>query len=210
MAIGSMSRRVGGCVAGAVMAACCVAVVGCDEPNKDKPVVKADGTGKTDGKSDEKNGTKAAAPKIEEVTIDGKTFKLELALDDKTRFHGLSDRTSIDADGGMLFVFPRAQTLSFVMRDCPVDIDIIYLDSTGRVVNKYKMKSETPRGEGETVLDSDNGTTNKKYEARLKKYTSGYDAQFVIELKGGTLDTLKVETGDKIKLDLVRLKRLPK
>src|SRR3954462_15091120 len=77
-------------------------------------------------------------PKFEDVTIDGKKFKLELALDGDTRFHGLSGRTEIPADGGMLFVFPQPVTTAFVMRDCPIPIDIIFLDGAGRVVATHK------------------------------------------------------------------------
>jgi uncharacterized membrane protein (UPF0127 family) len=163
---------------------------------------------------DDKGAAGAAADtkpavQYEEVTINGKKFKLELALDVSTRFKGLSGRTEIPADGGMLFVFPRPTTSAFVMRDCPVDIDIIYLDATGRVVNTYKMTAEKPRGEGETVNDPATGV-NQKYEDRLKKYPSEYDTQYVIELKGGTLDGLNLKKRDKVALDLMKLKKMAK
>jgi uncharacterized membrane protein (UPF0127 family) len=136
----------------------------------------------------------------EEVTISGRTFKLELAVTPDTRFKGLSFRETIAEDGGMLFVFPRPQTTAFVMRDCPVPIDIIYLDATGRIINMHKMVPDR-RKPGES--DSD-------YEARLTKYPSGYDTQFVIELKGNTLDALKLQKFDKIKLDIPKLKKMAK
>jgi uncharacterized membrane protein (UPF0127 family) len=71
------------------------------------------------------------------------------------------------------------------------------------------MKSEAPRAEDEKNPDPGQ-VTNKKYEDRLKKYPSGYDAQFVIELKGGTLDSLNIKNGDKVKLDVVKLKQMAK
>lgn len=154
---------------------------------------------------------------IEKVTIAGKTFKLELAATDESRHHGLSGRTSIPEDGGMLFVFPArgVQTHGFVMRDCPVPIDIIYLDVTGRVVNTHKMVPEPPRSDAERVETTPAGypawfKQNIAYESRLKQYSSRYPSQFVIELKGNTLDTLKIKNGDKIALDLDRLKKLAK
>ena len=64
--------------------------------------------------------------KFAKVTIKDKEFKLELALDDEKRFKGLSDRKEIPKDGGMLFVFKRAEEREFVMRDCPIPIDIIF------------------------------------------------------------------------------------
>jgi uncharacterized protein len=189
----------GTAVGGALMAS------SCDDPNKSSNNSgSGGGAAKDAGKSDDK-----AASKTQDVKLNGKTFHLELALDSTTRFKGLSDRTSIDPEGGMLFVFPRPETLSFVMRDCPVDIDIIFLDGTGRVLATHQMKAESPRTEDEKKLDPATGS-NKAYEDRLKKYSSGYDAQFVIELKGGTLDQLNIKKGDKISLDVVKLKQRAK
>lgn len=42
--------------------------------------------------------------------------------------------------------------------------------------------------------------TNDAYENRLKKYSSKFSSQYVIELKGDTLDTLKIKEGDKVEL----------
>jgi uncharacterized membrane protein (UPF0127 family) len=147
--------------------------------------------------------------KVAEVTLDGKKFHLELALDGDTRFHGLSNRDKIADDGGMLFVFPQPVTTSFVMRDCPIPIDIIFLDGSGRIVAMHKMVAEPPRGPDETEIDKES-QVNKKYEDRLKKYPSNFATQFVIELKGNTLDGLKLKKTDKIELDLVELKKRAK
>src|SRR5690349_15624292 len=68
-------------------------------------------------------GVPVKDPRYADVSIDGKKFHLELALDQEKRFKGLSGRDQIPENGGMLFVFPAAQELGFVMRDCPVDID---------------------------------------------------------------------------------------
>jgi uncharacterized membrane protein (UPF0127 family) len=151
---------------------------------------------------------------IENVTIGGKSFRLELANADETRFHGLSGRTTIPEDGGMLFVFTARMVgrHGFLMRDCPVPIDIIYLDPSGRIVGMHKMVPEPPRSEAEKVLTVTPGypawtASNQAYESRLKKYMSTYPAQFVIELKGNTLDSLKLKDGDKVILDLDRLKK---
>ena len=62
-------------------------------------------------------GGEAAAPEMLKVRVGGETFRLELALDDETRTLGLGGREEIPRDGGMLFVFPQAAQLSFVMRD---------------------------------------------------------------------------------------------
>lgn len=131
------------------------------------------------------------------VVIDGREFYLELALDEPRRVQGLSDRDFIAPDGGMLFVFTNSAVRQFVMRDCLVDIDIIYLDAAGRVVETHQMVVE-PRNEGESDF---------AYEQRLTRYSSRFPSQFVIELAGGMLDEIAVKPGDKPEFDLDGLKR---
>lgn len=128
------------------------------------------------------------------VVIAGKTFKLELAMTQDTRVQGLSNRKEIPADGGMLFIFPDLQVTrqEFVMRDCPIPIDIIFLDKTRRVTATHAMQVEEPRRESEDMA---------AYESRLKRYSSRFDAKYAIELKGGTLPSLNLKEGDQIKID---------
>jgi uncharacterized membrane protein (UPF0127 family) len=149
------------------------------------------------------------------VSIAGREFNLELALDNETRFKGLSGRTEIPADGGMLFVFPDhlVNIQEFVMRDCLVPIDIIYLDGSGRIQTWYEMKPEPPRSEAERENKPPYpgapawAAVNEAYEARLRRYSSRYPAQFVIELKGGTIASMNLQAGQKITLDTTTLKR---
>lgn len=143
------------------------------------------------------------------VTIGGKTFKLGLALDDQTRFHGLSGVDPIPEDGGLLFVFPDqgVQVHEFVMRDCPKAIDIIYLDDTMRVTAFYTMAAEPPRAEDEKELRAqfegapDWAKMNAKYESRLKKYSSRYAARYAIELRGETIKGMDLKVGQTIAID---------
>jgi len=142
------------------------------------------------------------------LELGGKRFSLEIAATPARRFHGLSGRTQIPADAGMLFVFPDNQTAvqNFVMRDCPVPIDIVYLDGTGRVLATHAMTPEPARqrDEIENTLPFPNAPdwsrTNEQYENRLKKYSSRFPSQFVVELAGGTLKALPspLKTGDKV------------
>ena len=132
------------------------------------------------------------------VTLGGRVFHLELALDEQVRFKGLSGRTHIEPDGGMLFVFPRPQTLQFVMRDCPIPIDIAFLDGSGRIVAMHEMVPEDPKGASESQA---------QYESRLKRYPSRFDAQFVIEVAAGTLEALGLAEGQQVALDTNGLKR---
>ena len=134
------------------------------------------------------------------VLISGREFYLELALDEPARIQGLSGRDHIEPDGGMLFVFPNSIPRQFVMRDCLVPIDIIFLDASGRVVATHAMTPQ-PRADDESDF---------AYESRLTRYSSRFPSQFVIELAGGTLEGLGVNSGDKPEFDLEGLKRRAK
>lgn len=116
----------------------------------------------------------------------------------------------------MIFIFSYPMLMQFVMRDCPIPIDIIYVDAGGRITAMYNMKPEAPRGEGEKDLNPLNGT-NSKYESRLRKYSSRFDSLIAIELKGGTLNIdgsnpggIELKVGQKLDLDMQALRKLAK
>jgi len=158
----------------------------------------------------------APAPKTWDLTINNKKFTLDLSIEDETRFKGLSGRTEIPESGGMLFAFNKVYTkLDFVMRDCPINIDVIFLDASGRVVAWHKMVHDPPRTKEEEAKTAPAGypawaATNEKYENRLKKYSSKFSAQFAVELKGGMTDSLDLKAGQKLDLDVAALKKIAK
>jgi uncharacterized membrane protein (UPF0127 family) len=110
-------------------------------------------------------------------------------------------RTSIPTYGGMLFVHTRPELQGYWMANCLTDMDIMFLDSRGRIVAAHAMKVEPPKREDESQW---------QYEARLRKYESRQPAQFAIELKAGSIERLKLKPGTVISLDLDRLKKLAK
>ena len=149
------------------------------------------------------SGTRAGgdAKGTTRVVIGGHEFNLEIADDDASRQQGLMNRTSIDEHGGMLFVFPDTKVFkqSFWMKNCVVDIDIIYLDARGAVTAMHHMKAEPPRRADES---------DAAYDQRMQQhlYPSGYPAQFAIELKSGWLEQLNLKVEDRIALDVERVK----
>jgi uncharacterized membrane protein (UPF0127 family) len=126
-----------------------------------------------------------------EVTIGGERFTLEVARDPATQFRGLGGRTHIDPHGGMLFVFPSPRATAFVMRDCPIPIDVAFLDADGRVIAIHEMQPEPPRGAGEST---------GAYESRLRTYPSGLPARYAIETAAGRLRALGLHGGAKLDL----------
>ncbi|MDF1808073.1 MAG: DUF192 domain-containing protein [Phycisphaerales bacterium] len=135
------------------------------------------------------------------VEIGSRTFQLEIVADDETRNLGLGGRKHLDEDKGMIFTFPDSQVRRFVMRDCYFDIDIIYLDSAGRIIAMHHMPVEEQQAESESLY---------AYELRLPKYSSRFSAQYAIELVGGMLEQLNLEEGQLIKLDIEYLQSLTK
>ncbi|MEM1071194.1 MAG: DUF192 domain-containing protein [Planctomycetota bacterium] len=119
------------------------------------------------------------------------TFFVEPALDNETRVLGLSHRTEIAPDGGMIFVFRTPRVQNFVMRHCPIPIDIVYLDAEARVVAQHAMVPEEPQREGESDAD---------YEGRLPKYSSRFSVPIVLEFAAGTNERLGIDEGDVIKV----------
>ncbi|MEM9083832.1 MAG: DUF192 domain-containing protein [Planctomycetota bacterium] len=124
------------------------------------------------------------------AVIKGKKFYLETALDQETRILGLSHRENLDSDRGMVFIFPTAESRLFVMRDCLMPIDIIFLTDNLRVINTHAMQLD-PRKPREPDM---------QYERRLKRYASIGKCSIVIELAGGRIEELGLKPGDTVSL----------
>jgi uncharacterized membrane protein (UPF0127 family) len=139
-----------------------------------------------------------ALPPLDEIwlSLGGETFRLEVADDPASRFRGLSQRRELPANSGMLFVLPRSQPFSMVMRDCPGPIDVAFLDDEARVVVVHEMSAEPPRAEAEAP---------DAYERRLPQYPSRVPVRFAIETAGGRLKQIGLTAGDRLALDVEAL-----
>lgn len=136
-------------------------------------------------------------PGTERVTIKGRAFNLTPAIDPGAREKGLGGVTEIPPDGGMIFAFATTRTLSFVMRDCTIPIDVAFLTENGTVLAWHAMVPDPPRQVGEDRI---------AYELRLKRYSSGYPARFAVEVAGGTFGQLGLTVGDQLEFDVQGLK----
>lgn len=153
------------------------------------------------GGTDDQKKPEQKGPPTEKVVIGAETFKLQIAADPKSRIRGLMQRTKIEDHGGMLFVFRNSMRRSFWMKNCLVDIDLVFLDRRGRIVALHKMKVQPPRRKTES---------EGAYHRRLKSYPSHRRSQFAIELKAGSIDRLKLKRDKSIELNFKKLKKLAK
>ncbi len=112
-----------------------------------------------------------------QVTINGTTWKVELATTDYARQKGLSGRKSLVDGTGMLFIYPREKVMTFWMKDCLIPLDIAFIDKDMRVINIETMAVEP---DGRTL------------------YSSSKPAQFALEVPAGALEKAGVQPGDKV------------
>ncbi len=147
------------------------------------------------GCDDDTSGTTTAK-------VGSKWFTLEVSATQEKRALGFMHRTEIPEDGGMIFIFKDSQERSFWMKNCLIDMDILYLDRAQRIVSAYNMKAQSPQADNETET---------AYEDRIRAaaaYPSRGAAQFVIELRAGKVQELRLARGDKVQLDQDQLKEL--
>ncbi len=134
-----------------------------------------------------------------DVEVGNETFSCIIVADNDSRTVGLGNHPGLGRNDAMLFSFPDSKVRSFLMRDCTFDIDIIFLDPTGRITAMHAMLVEDPKGDNESQF---------QYEMRLKKYSSRFNAQYAIEFAGGTLERLNLSMGDQIELNIDALQAI--
>ena len=77
----------------------------------------------------------ANAPQGVVLQVAGRPVRVELALDEPSREHGLMFRTELADDAGMLFIFPDESVRSFWMKNTLIPLDMAFITSKGTLVN---------------------------------------------------------------------------
>jgi uncharacterized membrane protein (UPF0127 family) len=115
---------------------------------------------------------------------DGSTVTLEIASTPEEISRGLMFRPSLAADRGMLFLFGHERLPSFWMKNTLIALDIIFLDSTGTIVD--------------LVIDAQ----PCKVEP-CPQYVPKLPAAAVLEVPGGTAAQHGIAEGQKITFERV-------
>ncbi len=112
------------------------------------------------------------------VSINGSVFYVTVADTDMRRTQGLSGRSALAANEGMLFIFQDSGKQGFWMRGMLFPIDLIWI-SGGRVVGL------------EQNMPPDNSITPKIYE-------SPEPIDHVLEINAGIIQRLGLKIGNQV------------
>lgn len=114
------------------------------------------------------------------VEIAGKTgvhaFSVEIADNEAERERGLMFRKQMAADHGMLFDFQHDQPVSFWMHNTYIPLDMIFIAADGRILRI----AENARPMSDALIPS------------------GAPVRAVLELNGGTAQSLGIAAGDRV------------
>ena len=137
------------------------------------------------------------------LKIGERTFSMRLACDPASRERGLGGVRDLPENEGMIFAFPQRSVRAFWMKDCFIDLDIVFVDDRSRVVDLGQMKAESARGTDESQA---------AYEIRLQAGAarSRNPARFVLEFAAGTIDAIGLSIGDRVEFDAETLKSVAK
>ena len=103
-------------------------------------------------------------------------FDVEVVRTDEEQKQGLKFRTSLPANGGMLFPFEKPRIASFWMQDTLIPLDMFFIRADGSI---DRIAENTIPGSLEPVA-------------------SGGEVSAVLELAGGTAATLGIDERAKV------------
>jgi uncharacterized protein len=118
-----------------------------------------------------------------QISIKNQPFDVEIAKTIAQKSKGLSKRSFLCPNCGMLFIFDFNSTQPFWMKDTLIPLDMIWLDSLGKIVDI------------QTAVPEPNTPITK-----LKIYQNSTPAKFVIELNSGVSQQLDLKIGDTINI----------
>lgn len=137
------------------------------------------------------NSTKTpVAHETKTVKIGNTSIKVDVADTDAERQKGLSGRSSLEKDSGMLFVINNNKvTPTFWMKDMKIAIDIIWILSSSSDVKEGEIIQIDKNVEPPAFNTPDN---------KLKLYSPKSAVDYVLEVNSGYSDLHNIKVGDAI------------
>jgi len=115
------------------------------------------------------------------LNIKNEKFNLEVAQTLTQKSRGLSNRSSLCSNCGMIFVYQKEGTYPFWMKDTLIPLDIIWISSRGVV----------------TDIVTANPQPNTPI-TKLTLYQNTKPAQYIIELNADRCREIELQVGDQI------------
>ena len=117
--------------------------------------------------------------KILPINVAGIELEVELATTFEEQSLGLMYRDKLEENGGMLFVYPRENVLSFWMKDTRIPLSIAFIKADGRIIQIESMKPNS-----------------------LDTHVSKEKAKYALEMNEGWFRIHNVREGDTVKMPL--------
>ena len=92
------------------------------------------------GNTPEPKVRKTISP-TETIMIGDREYDVAIADNEESRKKGLEPYSYLKEDEGMLFVFDEETTDYFTMKNCGIDLDIVFIDSEGEVIQVSSVKA---------------------------------------------------------------------
>jgi len=126
---------------------------------------------------------KAAEKNIVTIYTGAGTVKIhvEYAITPEEWQNGLMNRSSLDKNSGMLFVFPEEKHRDFWMKNVLIPLDAIFISSNGKINEIVTLKP--------------------CYEEPCPFYNSKTSTKYVIEINGGSAEKWKILEGDILEIN---------
>jgi len=115
------------------------------------------------------------------ITINNKKFDLEVAKSLNQKSQGLSNRSSLCPNCGMIFIYPKEGIYPFWMKETLIPLDMIWVNKNGIVTDIV-----TANPEPNTPI------------TKLTLYRNTSPAQYIIELNANQSQEIKLKIGDQI------------
>lgn len=120
------------------------------------------------------------------VSVKGVVFNVELAKTQQQQQKGLSGRSSLPQDRGMLFLFNKPGYYAFWMKDMKFPLDMLFIDGK-TIITIY-----------ENIPPPKNATENGNL--KIMQPTGSIDK--VLEINAGMVKKYGIKTGDAVKINL--------
>ncbi len=110
-------------------------------------------------------------------------FEIEIARTGDHRRRGLMFRAELAADAGMLFVYQGERDIVMWMKNTLISLDMLFIDGDGRIARIAER-------------------TTPMSEERIR---SGGPMRAVLELRGGTVNLLRIKPGNRVRSEALNL-----